>query len=105
MDIKQLKRYSELAFDFSMQKRNALEKMHGRQVMAYNGCLFRADTNIINTVSTMKEHKKTFVVLDMNDNPCRIDHPDDFLAKLIERNQESLNDLEALNKQFQEKKF
>lgn len=93
MDIGKLKKYSDLAHDLNVTKRNSLEKMRARQIMAYNGRLFRADAQTINTVSTLQAHSKEFYLLDTNDNPCLIKDPEDFLRKLIERNQETLNTL------------
>ena len=91
MDIGTLKNYSDLAHDLAQTKRNALEKMKSRQLIAYNGRLFRADTQTINVVETFKHHSKTFYMLDTNDNPCNIIDPDEFLKLLIARNQEALN--------------
>ena len=97
MDIGKLKKYSDLAHDLNVTKRNSLEKMRARQIMAYEGRLFRADAQTINTVSTLKAHSKQFYLLDTNDNPCHIKDPDDFLRKLIERNQETLNTYSQLH--------
>ena len=91
MDIGKLKNYSDLAHDLAQTKRNALEKMQSRQIMAYNGRLFRADAQTINVVQTFKSHSETFYMLDTNDNPCYITNPTEFLKLLIERNQEALN--------------
>jgi|TARA_E500000178_G_C16793658_1_gene649203 hypothetical protein len=96
MDIGKLKKYSDLAFDIKQLKQNALEKCNARQIMAYNGRLFKADAQTINVVSTFQSHKKEFYILDTNNNPCLIKDPDDFLKKLIERNQESLNEYSKL---------
>ena len=91
MDIGKLKTYSNLAHDLAQTKRNALEKCKARQIIAYNGRLFRADAQTINVVSTFKAHNKKFIMLDVNDNPCEINEPDSFLSLLIEKNQEALN--------------
>jgi hypothetical protein len=104
MDIGKLKKYSDLAHDLSVTKRNSLEKMRSRQVMAYNGRLFKADAQTINTVSTLKAHAKQFYILDSNDNPCHIQDPNDFLSKLIARNQETLNTLSQLHDSLQRRK-
>ena len=87
MDIGNIKEHSDLNFEVAQAKKNALEKMRSRQLMAYNERLFKADANTINLVSTLKQHNKDFYVLDVNDNPCHVNDPDDFLNKLIERNQ------------------
>ena len=91
MDIGNIKKHSELNFEVAQAKNNALEKMRSRQLLAYNERLFKADADTINLVSTLKQHNKDFFVLDVNDNPCHLKDPDDFLQKLIERNQETLN--------------
>ena len=103
MDIGNIKKYSDLAHDLALTKRNALEKCRARQVMAYNGRLFRANADTINLVHTLKAHAKTFVILDVNDNPCEITDPADFLQKLIERNQETLNTLNQLHQQLKKR--
>ena len=91
MDIGKLKTYSNLAHDLAQTKKNALEKCKARQIIAYNGRLFRADAQTINVVSTFKAYNKKFIMLDVNDNPCEINEPDSFLSTLIEKNQEALN--------------
>ena len=91
MDIGKLKTYSNLAHDLAQTKKNTLEKCKARQIIAYNGRLFRADAQTINVVSTFKAHNKKFIMLDVNDNPCEINEPDSFLSLLIEKNQEALN--------------
>ena len=96
MDIGTLKDYSDLAHDLSQTKKNALEKMRSRQIIAYNGRLFRADAETINVVQTFKSHSKKFYMLDTNDNPCHITNPEEFLRLLIERNQETLNSYNQL---------
>ena len=101
MDIGTLKNYSDLAHDLSQTKKNALEKMRSRQIIAYNGRLFRADAETINVVQTFKSHSKEFYMLDTNDNPCHITNPNEFLKILIERNQEALN---SYNQLFQDLK-
>ena len=105
MDIGTLKNYSALAHDLSQTKKNALEKMRSRQVIAYNGSLFQADANTINVVQTYKAHSKEFYMLDTNDNPCHITDPDEFLRKLIERNQETLNTYHQLHEDLKNKRL
>jgi len=91
MDIGELKQQSDLSYDIAVAKRNALEKAQARQVLAYNGNLFRADPQTICLVRTLKETNSSFFILDTNDNPVEINNADDFLNKLIARNQETLN--------------
>ena len=103
MDIHELKRQSDLSYDIAVAKRNALEKAHSRQVMAYNGNLFRADAETICLVRTLKESLDRFCVLDTNNNPVEITDPTEFLGKLIERNQESLNAYKQVYETFTRK--
>ena len=103
MDIGNIKKHSDLNFEVAQAKNNALEKMRSRQLMAYNERLFKADADTINLVSTMKQHNKDFFVLDVNDNPCQIKDPDDFLEKLIQRNQETLNAYHQLHEDLSKK--
>jgi len=97
MDIGNIKKHSDLNFEVAQAKKNALEKMCSRQLMAYNERLFKADADTISLVSTLKQHSKDFYVLDVNDNPCHVKDPNDFLNKLIERNQETLNSYQQLH--------
>ena len=105
MDIGTLKAYSDLAFDLAQLKKNALEKIRSRQIVAYNGRLFRADANTINVVQTYKAHSKEFYMLDTNDNPCHITDPEEFLRILIERNQETLNSYHKLHEDLKNKRL
>jgi len=104
MDIGNLKKHSDLNFKVSQAKKNALERMRSRQLMAYNERLFIADANTINLVSTLKQQKQDFYVLDVNDNPCHITEPQDFLDRLIERNQETLNTYQQLHQDLANKR-
>ena len=92
MDIPELKKYSDLSFDITVAKKNALERSHSRQILAYNGHLFRADPVTINLAHTLRDRAGGFYALDVNDNPCLITDPKEFLDQLITRNQESLNE-------------
>jgi hypothetical protein len=100
MDIHELKKQSDLSYDTAVAKRNALEKARSRQGMAYEGHLFRADAETICLVRTLKESQDTFCVLDTNHNPVEITNPMEFLEKLIERNQESLNAYKQIYETF-----
>ena len=100
MDIGELKKQADLSYDISVAKRNALERAESRQIFAYNGHLFRADAETICLVQTLKQHKDSFYILDTNSNPCEIKDPADFLNKLIERNQETLNAYNQIHESF-----
>ena len=103
MDIGNLKKQSDLSYDISIAKRNALEKAHARQIIVYNEHIFNADANTICLVKTLKDNNDTFFVLDANNNPVEITDPDNFLSKLIERNQESLYSYHQMYKTFERK--
>ena len=100
MDIGELKKQADLSYDISVAKRNALERAESRQIFAYTGHLFRADAETICLVQTLKQHKDSFYILDTNNNPCEIKDPANFLNKLIERNQETLNAYHQINESF-----
>ena len=99
-EIGELKKQADLSYDISVAKRNALERAESRQIFAYNGHLFRADAETICLVQTLKQHKDSFYILDTNNNPCEIKDPANFLNKLIERNQETLNAYHQINESF-----
>ena len=103
MDIGSLKKQSDLSYNIAIAKRNALEKANSRQIIVYNEHIFRADPHTICVVRTLKETQDTFFILDTNNNPVEITDPGDFLSKLIERNQESLNSYHQMYKTFENK--
>ena len=100
MDIGSLKKQSDLSYSIAIAKRNALEKAQSRQIIVYNEHIFRADPHTICVVRTLKETLDCFFILDTNKNPVEITDPSDFLSKLIERNQESLNSYHQMYKTF-----
>ena len=103
MDIGELKKQSDLSYDIAIAKRNALEKAHSRLIIVYNEHIFRADPQTICLVKTLKETVDRFFILDTNNNPVEIQDPEDFLKKLIERNQECLSSYHQMYKTFERK--
>ena len=103
MDIGELKKQSDLSYDIAIAKRNAIEKANTRQIIVYNEHIFRADPQTICLVKTLKEDHDTFFMLDTNYNPVEIKDPQDFLSKLIQRNQESLSSYHQMYKTFERK--
>ena len=103
MDIGELKKQSDLSYDIAIAKRNALEKAHSRQIIVYNEHIFRADPQTICLVKTLKASADKFFILDTNNNPVEIHDPEDFLKKLIERNQECLSSYHQMYKTFERK--
>ena len=101
MDINALKEKSDLAHSIAVDKQNALEKIKSRQVLVYNHHLFRANAETINLVSVLSQRVEgTIYVMDTNNNPCEITQPAEFLAKLIERNQETINHYHQIYSKF-----
>jgi len=103
MDIGELKKQSDLSYNISVAKRNALEKAHSRLVMVYNQHIFRADAETIALVKTLSETHSPLFVLDTNNNPVEIIDPADFLQKLIERNQEAISSYHQMSKTFEKR--
>jgi|DEB0MinimDraft_4_1074332.scaffolds.fasta_scaffold72569_2 hypothetical protein len=104
MEPSDFKDKSNLAFDLWLSKRNALEKLKSRQLIAHEGHLFRADPSTICFVRTMKnDYPQGFSMLDCNENPYLVSDPDHFLQCLLERHQESVNEYMSLYKQWQSK--
>tara|TARA_Y100001937_G_scaffold49969_1_gene69575 strand:- start:1102 stop:1416 length:315 start_codon:yes stop_codon:yes gene_type:complete len=91
MDIDQLKDISDRSYRIAVTKKNALEKARSSMVLAYSGHLFQADAQTINLVQVLKSKHQKFVVLDSNENPMMVEDADDFLNRLIEKQQEALN--------------
>jgi hypothetical protein len=104
MDIRELKKQSDLSYDIAVAKRNALEKAHARLVVVYNEHLFRADAQTIALVKTLSEvHTSPFYVLDSNNNPVEISNPKEFLQILIQRNQEAISSYHQMSKTFEKR--
>jgi len=91
MDISKLKNISDRSFHIALAKKNALEKAESSMLLAYSGHLFKADAETINLVQTLKGRLQKFVILDSNNNPMMIEDADNFLDKLIAKQQEALN--------------
>ncbi len=101
MDIRELKKQSEVSYDIAVAKRNALEKVQSRLVVVYKEHLFRADAQTINLVKTLNDaHHTPFFVLDTNNNAVEISQPDEFLKILIARNQEAISSYHQMSKTF-----
>ena len=103
MDIGELKKQSDLSYNISVAKRNALEKAHARLVVVYKEHIFRADAETIALGKTLGETHSPFFVLDTNDNPVEISDPADFLQTLIERNQEAISSYHQMTKTFEKR--
>lgn len=101
MDINELKKQSDRSFDIALAKQNALEKAQSRMILAFDGHLFLANAELINLVQTLAKYKDQFVVLDSKNNPALITDPTQFLERLIEKNQEVLNQYLQTHKQFE----
>ena len=104
MDIDALKKKSDLMHDLSIEKKNALEKLRSQQVLVYNNHIFRADpVTIALTSALMSSRPEKIYVIDTNDNPCEIADPADFLTKLLEKNQASVNAYHRYHSKFKKR--
>jgi hypothetical protein len=105
MDLESLKKTSDLMHDIAVSKQNAIEKMRSRQVLVYNNHVFKADADTLNLVQILRQYRQElpFYILDINNNPCEITNSLDFLQKLLERNQESINAYHQLYQTFKKK--
>ena len=101
MEINEFKKQSDKSYSIALAKQNALEKAKSRMLMGHDGHLFLANPETINLVHALKQHHDQFVILDSNDNPCKIADPTVFLEKLITKNQEVLNTYHQAYKQFE----
>jgi hypothetical protein len=105
MDLESLKKTSDLMHDIAVSKQNAIEKMRSRQVLVYNNHVFKADADTLNLVQILRQYRQELpiYILDINNNPCEITNSLDFLQKLLERNQESINAYHQLYQTFKKK--
>lgn len=105
MDLESLKKTADLMHDIAVSKQNAIEKMRGRQVLVYNNHVFKADAETLNLVHILSQRlqNQPIYILDVNNNPCEITDSLDFLQKLLERNQESINAYHQLYQTFKKK--
>ena len=105
MDLESLKKTSDLMHDIAVSKQNAIEKMRSRQVLVYNNHVFKADADTLNLVQILRQYRQELpiYILDINKNPCEITNSLDFLQRLLERNQESINAYHQLYQTFKKK--
>ena len=104
MDIRELKKQSDLSYDIAIAKRNALEKATSRMVVVYDEHIFCADPETINLVKNLMEvHTSSFYILDSNKNPVEISDPSKFLQVLVQRNQEAISSYHQMSKTFEKK--
>ena len=105
MDLESLKKTSDLMHDIAVSKQNAIEKMRSRQVLVYNNHVFKADADTLNLVQILRQYRQELpiYILDINNNPCEITNSLDFLQRLLERNQESINAYHQLYQTFKKK--
>ena len=104
MDIDTLKKKSDLMHDISVEKKNALEKLRSQKILIYNSHIFRADPATIALASAlMRSQPEKIYMIDTNDNPCEISDPADFLEKLLEKNQASVNAYHQYHSKFKKR--
>jgi len=103
MDLSQLKQQSDLSYDRAVAKQTALARAESQMLLVYEKHIYRADSETICLVRTLKEHRASFYLLDANRNPALIDDPDHFLQKLVEKNQEALNSYHQIHQSLQQR--
>jgi hypothetical protein len=103
MDLESLKQTSDLAHNIAVEKQNALERMRSRQLLVYQDHVFVADPETITLANILSQGHKEAYMLDRNNNPCRIMDTQDFLHKLLQKNQESLNAYHQIHESFRKR--
>lgn len=64
------------------RRRKAATVFNERLVVGYAGGLFRADSYTIATAKTLMEITNPLIMIDMNDNPIKIEDGADFMQEL-----------------------
>lgn len=103
MDVESLKKISDLAHNVAVEKQNALERMRSRQLLIYHDHVFIADAETITLANILSQRSKEAYILDRNNNPCKITDTGDFLHRLLEKNQESLNAYHQIYESFKKR--
>ena len=103
MDTNELVAYSRARFDHAMAKRVLKEKYQAKMTFAYNGGLWRAGPELINTLTaSMEIGQQGLVLLDLYDTPIPVDYQE-LLTLARERWQEQMTawllEHEQLNQQ------
>ena len=104
-NIQNLKDTALLMHNIAVEKQNALEKMRSNQTLVYDNHIFKADQQTISLTHCLLQNNKNGIIyiLDVNNNPCKITNCKDFFDKLIEKNQQSINDLHQFYERFKKK--
>ena len=90
MDTNELVAYSRARFDHAMAKRVLKEKYQAKLTFAYNGGLWSAGPELINTLTaSLETGQQGLVLLDLYDTPIRVDYQE-LLALARERWQEQM---------------
>lgn len=103
MDFNDLKKISQDSYDTNLQKNNALKKAQSDQIVVYNNHIFKADAHTICMAKLLRDLHGKFFILDTNNNPVRVDDPDNFLDVLVQKNQSSLNTYHQLYQKLKNK--
>lgn len=76
----------------SVQRQNAKLKLQKDLIYAFNGGMFRADSELLTFVKMLLDSgKEDAVLLDINQNPIEISDLQTFFAELMDRHYEALN--------------
>ena len=75
MDTNELVAHSRARFDHATAKRVLKEKYQSKMTFAYNGGLWRAGPELINTLTaSLETGQQGLVLLDLYDTPIRVDY-------------------------------
>ena len=102
MDTNQLVEHGRARFEHAQARRVLKEKYQAKLTFAYNGGMWRAGPELINTLTASVETgQQGLVLLDLYDTPVRVDYRE-LLAQAQQRWQEQmtawLNEHDELNK-------
>lgn len=83
---------SNYRLTLNLQRENAKLKLLHRLQYAENGGIFKVTPDLISFIAAIKAERSSAVILDMNDNPIKIESLEDFFENILDVHQESMND-------------
>ena len=77
--------FSNYTLTINNQKKNVKNRVAQLQTVHYSGGVFHADPTTISFVKTLLDLEHPVVILvDVKENPIRINNPEEFLTKLLD---------------------
>lgn len=83
---------SNYRLTLNLQRENAKLKLLHRLQYAENGGIFKVTPDLISFIAAIKAERSSAVILDMNDNPIKIESLENFFENILDVHQESMND-------------